>query len=72
MVAAEQHPLMRQPDPVRNEMYPVAEGRWRHTGVAAFLVHLIAGRLDKHRATGLDGTLQRRLDDDGMRRADRR
>ena len=71
MVATEHNAFARQSDLRRNAEDEIAEGHRRHPGVAAAVVDLVAGRLDQHGAAVVRCVLQRRLDDEGVGRADR-
>ena len=71
MVAAENQPPGIEADLRRDSLHEGAEARGRHAGIAALLVHLIAGRLDEHGRVIGDALQQRRLDGQRMRGADR-
>ncbi len=72
MVPAQQNALARQADLVGEAVDEVAEHLGRHTGIAAVLIDLVAGRLDQHHAhIGLQRVDESRLDDQRMGRTDR-
>ena len=72
MIAPEDDAGGIEADPRRNRLDKGAEVRRGHAGVAALLVHLVAGRLDQGAPSAARRLQQRRFDDQGMRRADRR
>src|SRR5262245_33181360 len=56
---------------MRDVLREAAEVVRRHTGVAAVLIHLIAGRLDEERRAARLRLLHRRFDHERVRRAQR-
>jgi hypothetical protein len=71
MIASENDAGAVKTDARRNGLYETAEIGRRHTGVAALLVDLIAGRLDKDAPARTKSQQQCGFDDDWMGGANR-
>ena len=72
MVAAEDDAIEGKADAAGDGLDEVAEVGRRHAGIAAVLVDLVAGGLDQHRQAEPVGVAHGRLDDQRVRRTDRR
>ena len=71
VVAAQQHPVHRDPGRPRRAVDELAEVRRPHPGVAAVLIDLIGGRLDEHGLAGAARLAHRRLEHQRVRGAHR-
>lgn len=72
MISTEDQPVEIETDGPRDALDEVAEVLRRHSGVAAVLVDLVAGRLHEHVAAASEAMAKSRLDHPRMGGADRR
>src|SRR5579872_36920 len=68
MVAAKYEPVSVETDFPRDRLDMVDEGARGHAGIPAFMIDLVARRLDQDMFVGFYSVAKRSLDDDGMRR----
>jgi hypothetical protein len=71
MIPAQQYSIFWEPDAPRRGMNKICELGWRLPRVTAELIYLAGSRLDKKQGIVFEGLMDHRIDDPGMRGADR-